>query len=1363
MKKKIAAFSLSLAVLVSVVCTSAFAAGGRTDGSTSGNPAEHYFYNQLTTQGKNIYDAIVAWYNDPNNDSNMKNGTNSYDLVANKVVEESVVQEYLEGNRTLFNDFAAAKDAFDLEHPEAWYVDSSELSFRVTQGADEKYHAYMGPGKSADYYVKGVTKETVESMTAALDQEIGKIVDGAKSESTTADKVRYVHNAITHSISYRFENECSAGNAGYIRTAYALVTHEGVCEGYVRSFQYAMNKLGIPCVPIHGMQTSGEPEAHMWCAVQLDGAWYVVDPTWDDPVGLNAKGEIIKKENGNGNDGGETETYLLVGQNIVGTNWQPSGYVSTSVTAFNYPEIAPVSYGSGVLEQNGLKVEYANDTMEGDTSTVYHVSFNGDGLVKAAEKGYYFLVKMYDLNADGSMDKFDDWYYCVHGMYQIYGFNENNKFQDDTNPYLGDRDGYMIYNVINCEYIEFAITTKAPPDWQNNMDLFNLGGYYSGDYSDILAETGWLFNKNGSYEQPPYVKNVSPALTSSIAAGQQYTIHIEFTDPLYHPSQESIDKALADEVLAGKIEKAPEAMAQVVGMDYRGMTYSWGMNGGKPHVFSDKPKPQNVRWVCETHPNTNHEGFSGIGADCRLTTLEYEFTSSKQWADDSCQYEFYLTGLVGVKSNKFPNTWSYVFENKYPFWTCPLYSGYRWNLWAQPQVLDNPNDLDFSKMVVEGVDGKTQSLQDLHDSMNLDINDMNGRIVMTVQNIGESRSKTEELAQAISDSKDVNIPEGAVKGSSLYEIDFARICRCTVVETGQSLRLCVGFPPGIDASMSGIVFKAYHFTRDIAGSCIFTSKGESIPKGHEHTGEIYSVEEIPITVTEYGLVITCSKFSPFEIVALDKTEAEKAGLKIDNDRYVILTNDGNGTVTCDTEKTSKAADGEASENSMPAGMVKFEGTETKTFTITPAKDYVLEKVTLGNGQTITNITTGDNNTSTFTLSSDVVTDGSTILKATFVPKSIKEADEKAGQTAVEPKVCSHTKTIVTDSTVEKYQAATCTADGWINGLKCTDCGMVLSEFKVLPKLGHTYVEGVCVRDGVKAPATSDDPTTSDPPASDPPSDGPTPTPTPAPSAPGTSGTPSAPSTPSQSVAVSNPSTANGTVSANISTAKKGDTVTVTSNAKSGYISDAPIVKDKNGNAVAVFKNADGTWSFTMPEGGVTITGSYVTPAQKFGDLSDSGWYREDIAYVVENGLMQGTGDGKFDPSSTTTRGMVMTILARQFGADTTPTGSEAWYQKGMDWAKEAGVSDGSDPEGNITREQLATMLWRFADKPAVTGDLSAYPDAGSVHTDWAGDAMIWAVQTGIIKGSDGKLNPQDNASRVEAAAMLSRFCQNIKR
>ena len=119
-----------------------------------------------------------------------------------------------------------------------------------------------------------------------------------------------------------------------------------------------------------------------------------------------------------------------------------------------------------------------------------------------------------------------------------------------------------------------------------------------------------------------------------------------------------------------------------------------------------------------------------------------------------------------------------------------------------------------------------------------------------------------------------------------------------------------------------------------------------------------------------------------------------------------------------------------------------------------------------------------------------------------------------------------------------------------------------------------------------------------------------------------------------------------------------------------------------------------------------------------------------------------------------TRGMVNTVLARLSGVDT--SGGANWYDKGTTWAVENGISDGTNPTGAVTREQLAAMLYRFAGSPEVHGKLTA-ADANEVSA-YARDAMIWAMQNGIIFGvGDNCVNPGGNAERAQVAAMLARY------
>ena len=252
---------------------------------------------------------------------------------------------------------------------------------------------------------------------------------------------------------------------------------------------------------------------------------------------------------------------------------------------------------------------------------------------------------------------------------------------------------------------------------------------------------------------------------------------------------------------------------------------------------------------------------------------------------------------------------------------------------------------------------------------------------------------------------------------------------------------------------------------------------------------------------------------------------------------------------------------------------------------------------------------------------------------------------------------------------------------------------------------------------------------------------------------------------SPSYSVTTPSkTENGTVTVSPRSAEKGDTVTITAKPDSGYQLDGLTVTDKNGNELKLTDKGNGKYTFTMPASKVTVTPTFVKIAQQptgktFVDVEKSDWFAGAVAYLTDKGLMNGTSSDTFSPNASTTRGMLMTVLARYAGEDT--TGSTPWYQKGMEWAKANGVSDGTNPEVNITREQLVTMLYRYAGSPKANGSLDSFSDAASVSS-YAVNAMQWAVANGIVNGSNGKLNPQNNATRAEVAAILMRFCEMSK-
>lgn len=169
------------------------------------------------------------------------------------------------------------------------------------------------------------------------------------------------------------------------------------------------------------------------------------------------------------------------------------------------------------------------------------------------------------------------------------------------------------------------------------------------------------------------------------------------------------------------------------------------------------------------------------------------------------------------------------------------------------------------------------------------------------------------------------------------------------------------------------------------------------------------------------------------------------------------------------------------------------------------------------------------------------------------------------------------------------------------------------------------------------------------------------------------------------------------------------------------------------------------------EGNLTI--KIVENSKIFADTKDH-WSRNAVDFVASREIFYGVGNDCFGVSQTMTRGMVNTVLARLSGVDT--SGGANWYDKGTVWAVENGISDGTNPTGAVTREQLAAMLYRFVGSPEVHGKLTA-ADANEVSA-YARDAMIWAMQNGIIFGvGDNCVNPGGNAERAQVAAMLARY------
>ena len=178
-------------------------------------------------------------------------------------------------------------------------------------------------------------------------------------------------------------------------------------------------------------------------------------------------------------------------------------------------------------------------------------------------------------------------------------------------------------------------------------------------------------------------------------------------------------------------------------------------------------------------------------------------------------------------------------------------------------------------------------------------------------------------------------------------------------------------------------------------------------------------------------------------------------------------------------------------------------------------------------------------------------------------------------------------------------------------------------------------------------------------------------------------------------------------------------------------------------------------------GGNTCANGYANCAcESFYDLDASRWYHEAIDWAYSLGLMNGTTKSTFGPNAAATRAQTWTMLARIAGQDTRR--SSTWYEVGQKWAMNLGITDGTNPMGSLTREQLAAMLYRYVGSPAVNGTLT-FTDSAHVSA-WARNAMIWAVQNGILDGVGGnRLNPKGTTTRAQAAAIFMRFSKLINK
>lgn len=867
-----------------------------------------YFYYQLTPQAKKMYDAMYRMYKD----GTFQKGQD-YDLVE----KGYVTQEQLSAGSydLLLNDMGAARDAFQYDYPDVFYVDFSALSLRVTEDSSG-IHAYLGAGRRENYFLPGFAPDNIGKAVSAYETAIQKVVDlaraakpdaGVEDEDPAKTMTEAVHKYIVENMVYKFENEVKDANCN-ARTAYdCLIYGEGVCEAYTRGFKAVLDRLEIPCVCVYGIYRASEKanEEHIWNYVQVAGEWYGVDVTHDDPrVKKNGVYRDDKKS------GQETEQYLLVGQAELASHHIPTGIMSTANYEFAYPALAMDALRGKTYYNDGdfiVKVMEDSHTEGGETiaSGTVLVSYKGMNYTENAERGEYILSRFATCEKD--QDGHENWKYTKWGYIVPELYNVDLEPKEGSEGYDTSMGGhYLKFIMPHLEMIQFAVTTVEPDlSEEAILDGSLYYDYYGLDPALFPAMTESYQNIYYSgYVAPPYPQTVTPALNTSLDIGGRNHVKVTYNQ----------DLAFTEEKFEAVVE------VEAAGSDRDNVS------------AGDYYKIENL-------------SFDG------QRTIEFDFTPSRQFADNGVFYNISFRGIAGKETGRalFNLTYLATFRCS----SCAYRAqGFQWNIYGQPQLIDH-SDIATGDWIGRDIDGGSEG------EVTIDSKISHRLTLVTTET---SPAQRREMEKTLLGDESIGLDEDEILSSNTYNI-MLMLCKAQIIQTGQGVRVSVGFPAGFnyDSSLNGVTFKAYHYITD------------------DKTGKITSVEEIPLTVTPYGLVVTVKSFSPFTIAAVDLGKEAPA----DPAKTVILSGGEGGKISAPASGT---------------GMLTLNKGGSATVRVKADDGYVVDTVSVGG---VYQSVERNSKSMDIVLDYNNIADGD-ILDAQFVAESVAEREQKANATVVQP-------------------------------------------------------------------------------------------------------------------------------------------------------------------------------------------------------------------------------------------------------------------------------------------------------------------------------------------------------------------------
>lgn len=451
-------------------------------------PVSDYFESQLVNDiQKGFYHCLDAM----SQSEEFLLGRLEYDVFPS-VVKVADIQDFLAGSTSLLTDFGAAKEAYFLDHPAPFGVDADALSLSVGTKGDT-YAVSIGTGRRDTYLVEGHAKNEAEVRSASDDlaDAIFEIAAEAADKSDY-EKAYIAAERVAEKADYGFAED-DPKKAPYVRSPYgALVLGKAVCEGYAKAYKAVLDEMGVPCVLVNGylLSDEGSYEPHLWTDVEIDGAWYMVDPTLCDSLGL--------------------ERAFLVPLDEASVDHKEDGVVGASSFRFSYPSLFPNSYG-----QKSLDVQVSYEGTGSEKIFRADLSFEGKGALALAEEGKHLAVS-YSTQTSTKENIIWTPYSSLNGLLAI----ESPAVQDN-----GDSVSFRDWGSV--PFLRFALINE-PPTGANEIS-------YSDDlpFSLFIAKSTIIENEaNEGDVARPFANSVTPSNTKKLDILSRYTMEFTYDEPL---------------------------------------------------------------------------------------------------------------------------------------------------------------------------------------------------------------------------------------------------------------------------------------------------------------------------------------------------------------------------------------------------------------------------------------------------------------------------------------------------------------------------------------------------------------------------------------------------------------------------------------------------------------------------------------------------------------------------------------------------------------------------------------------------------------------------------------------------------------